>query len=89
MLKSSNTIVIVGSSNTDLVVRVDHFPKAGETIIGTDFMTAQGGKGANQAVAVARLGGLPASAVTVLAKPLSLHCAKRVLFFAMSSSPPA
>ena len=57
MLKSSNTIVIVGSSNTDLVVRVDHFPKAGETIIGTDFMTAQGGKGANQAVAVARLGG--------------------------------
>ena len=57
MLKDSKTIVIVGSSNTDLVVRVDYFPKAGETIIGSDFMTAQGGKGANQAVAVARLGG--------------------------------
>ncbi|MBO4592641.1 MAG: ribokinase [Bacteroidaceae bacterium] len=50
-------IVIIGSSNTDLVVRVEHFPSPGETIIGSDFMTAQGGKGANQAVAVARLGG--------------------------------
>ena len=50
-------IVIVGSSNTDMVVRVDHFPQPGETLLGTDFMTAQGGKGANQAVAVARLGG--------------------------------
>lgn len=50
-------IVIIGSSNTDLVVSVEHFPQAGETIMGSDFMTAQGGKGANQAVAVARLGG--------------------------------
>lgn len=57
MAAERTKIVIVGSSNTDLVVRVDHFPKAGETIIGSDFMTAQGGKGANQAVAVARLGG--------------------------------
>ena len=52
-----NKIVIVGSSNTDMVVRVDHFPQPGETLIGDNFMTAQGGKGANQAVAVARLGG--------------------------------
>lgn len=50
-------IVIVGSSNTDLMVKVDHFPLPGETIIGDNFITAQGGKGANQAVAVARLGG--------------------------------
>lgn len=50
-------ITIVGSCNTDLVIRVDHLPKPGETIIGHDFMTNQGGKGANQAVAVARLGG--------------------------------
>jgi ribokinase len=50
-------IVIVGSSNTDMMVKVDHFPLPGETLIGDHFMTAQGGKGANQAVAVARLGG--------------------------------
>ncbi len=50
-------IVVIGSCNTDLVIRVDHFPKPGETIIGHDFMTNQGGKGANQAVAIARLGG--------------------------------
>ena len=57
MATDSKKIVIVGSSNTDLVLRVEHFPQAGETIMGSDFMTAQGGKGANQAVAVARLGG--------------------------------
>ena len=51
-----NRIVIVGSSNTDMVVRVDHFPLPGETLMGNNFLTAQGGKGANQAVAVARLG---------------------------------
>lgn len=50
-------IVVIGSCNTDMVIRVDHLPLPGETIIGHDFMTNQGGKGANQAVAVARLGG--------------------------------
>ena len=53
-------IVVVGSCNTDLVISVDHLPAPGETIIGHDFMTNQGGKGANQAVAVARLGGTTA-----------------------------
>ena len=43
-------IVVVGSCNTDMVVRVDHLPLPGETIIGYDFITNQGGKGANQAV---------------------------------------
>ena len=56
-MKKTNKIVVIGSSNTDMVVKVDHFPQPGETIIGEQFMTAAGGKGANQAVAVARLGG--------------------------------
>lgn len=50
-------IIVVGSCNTDMVIRVDHLPLPGETIIGRDFITNQGGKGANQAVAVRRLGG--------------------------------
>ena len=50
-------IVVVGSLNMDLVVRVTHMPDAGETIFGHDFIEAPGGKGANQAVAAARLGG--------------------------------
>ena len=50
-------IVVIGSCNTDMVIKVHHLPKPGETIIGYDFMTNQGGKGANQAVSVARMGG--------------------------------
>lgn len=50
-------IFIVGSINTDLVITTPVMPKAGETITGGDFFTARGGKGANQAVACARLGG--------------------------------
>lgn len=50
-------IVVVGSINMDLVVRAPHLPQPGETIIGSDFRTFPGGKGANQAVAAARLGG--------------------------------
>lgn len=50
------SIVVVGSINSDLVVRVERIPVAGETIPGADFETHHGGKGANQAVAVARLG---------------------------------
>ena len=57
MKLKNNSIVVIGSSNTDMVIRVDHLPKPGETILGHDFMTNQGGKGANQAVAVSRLGG--------------------------------
>jgi ribokinase len=49
-------IVVVGSINTDLVVRVDSFPVPGETVYGSDFSTYAGGKGANQAAAAARLG---------------------------------
>ncbi len=50
------TIVVVGSSNTDMVVKVPRLPGPGETVIGGEFVTAAGGKGANQAVACARAG---------------------------------
>jgi ribokinase len=50
-------IVVVGSSNTDMIVAVPRIPKPGETILGGRFSTAAGGKGANQAVAAARAGG--------------------------------
>jgi ribokinase len=56
-MSSTPPIVIVGSLNADLVVRVPRFPAPGETIAGHDFARFPGGKGANQAYAVARLGG--------------------------------
>ena len=49
-------IIIVGSLNMDLIVRTPRIPAAGETILGHAFATAPGGKGANQAVAAAKLG---------------------------------
>jgi len=51
-----NKIVVVGSSNTDMIVQLPHLPKPGETVSGGAFSTAAGGKGANQAVAAARAG---------------------------------
>lgn len=50
-------ILVIGSSNTDMVVKTTRFPQPGETIIGGDFFLFPGGKGANQAVAAARMGG--------------------------------
>lgn len=50
-------IFVVGSLNMDLVIRVAKMPRAGETITGEGFMTNPGGKGANQAAAVSKLGG--------------------------------
>jgi len=49
-------IVVVGSANTDLVLQVPRLPRAGETVTSSRFFQALGGKGANQAVAAARLG---------------------------------
>ena len=51
-----NKIIVIGSSNTDMVVRSERLPRAGESVLGDTFMMAGGGKGANQAVAVARMG---------------------------------
>ncbi len=50
-------ITVIGSSNTDMVIKSSNLPAPGETIIGGDFLMNPGGKGANQAVAAARLGG--------------------------------
>ena len=50
-------IVVVGSTNMDMVVKTSHIPTHGETVLGGAFFMNPGGKGANQAVAVARLGG--------------------------------
>ncbi|TWT32228.1 Ribokinase [Posidoniimonas corsicana] len=50
-------ILVIGSSNTDLTVRLPRLPSPGETVLGGQLMTAAGGKGANQAVAAARAGG--------------------------------
>ena len=50
-------IVVIGSSNTDMIIQVPRIPRPGETILGGRFSSAAGGKGANQAVAAARAGG--------------------------------
>jgi ribokinase len=52
----SGKVVVVGSLNMDLVTRTRRLPEAGETLAGDSFVTVPGGKGANQAVAAARLG---------------------------------
>ena len=57
-------IYVIGSSNTDMVIRTQKLPMPGETVMGTDFIINPGGKGANQAVAAARLG----SQITFIAK---------------------
>ena len=54
---SKPKVVVVGSSNTDMIIKLDKIPAPGETVIGGQFSTAAGGKGANQAVAAARAGG--------------------------------
>lgn len=61
---SKNNILIIGSSNTDMVIKTKKIPVPGETIIGGTFLMNPGGKGANQAVAAARLNGK----VTFIAK---------------------
>lgn len=55
-MNHKNKIIVVGSCNTDMVVKSEHLPLPGETVLGGDFFMNLGGKGANQAVAAARLG---------------------------------
>jgi ribokinase len=52
-----NRIIVIGSTNTDMVIKSKKLPAPGETILGGTFVMNQGGKGANQAVAASRLGG--------------------------------
>ncbi len=52
-----NKIIVLGSCNTDMVIKAERLPLPGETILGGTFLMNAGGKGANQAVAAARLGG--------------------------------
>lgn len=61
---NSKRIAVIGSSNTDMVIKTTKLPAPGETILGGEFFMNPGGKGANQAVAAARLGGK----VTLIAK---------------------
>lgn len=60
-----NKIIVIGSISTDFVVLTDMRPEIGETVTGNDFQTTFGGKGANQAVASARLGGAVSMVGTV------------------------
>lgn len=56
LLGVKHTVIVFGSINMDLVARTPRLPVPGETLLGREFFTAPGGKGANQAVAIARLG---------------------------------
>ena len=55
-MSKANRILVIGSANYDLVLNVDHFPAAGETVLAQDMHGLPGGKGANQAYAARRLG---------------------------------
>jgi ribokinase len=57
MMDSTSTVLVAGSANLDFVVRAAHIPAPGETVLGREFRTFPGGKGANQAIACARAGG--------------------------------
>ena len=61
-------VLIAGSANLDFVVRSQHIPAPGETVLGSDLQTFPGGKGANQAVACARAGGVPAAMALALGR---------------------
>ncbi len=54
---AKRTIIVVGSANTDMILKMERLPKPGETVLGGAFAMAAGGKGANQAVGAARAGG--------------------------------
>jgi ribokinase len=87
-------ILVAGSANLDFVVRAGHIPAPGETVLGRDFQTFPGGKGANQAVACTRAGGASTAMLCALgnddfAKPLlaSLTAANVQLHTVRSSQP--
>ncbi len=63
---NSPTVLVAGSANLDFLVRAAHIPAPGETVLGRDFSTHPGGKGANQAVACARAGAVPTQMLLAL-----------------------
>ncbi|MCD9031886.1 PfkB family carbohydrate kinase [Luteimonas sp. Y-2-2-4F] len=65
---SAGAVLVAGSANLDYVVRAGHIPAPGETVLGRDFATHPGGKGANQAVAAARAGGVPTRLLAALGR---------------------
>ncbi|MFQ6065656.1 MAG: ribokinase [bacterium] len=69
-MSKEKPILVLGGINMDFVVRAERVPKPGETLIGSDFSKIPGGKGANQAVSIARLGGKAVFAGCVGADPL-------------------
>lgn len=71
-------VVVIGSSNIDMVAQVNHLPAPGETVGDASFMQSLGGKGANQAVAAARLGG-SVTFVTSLGNDMYADILKRIL----------
>ena len=66
-------IVVIGSCNTDMVVKANRLPVPGETILGGTFYMNPGGKGANQAIAAARLG----AEVTFISKIRNIYLPTR------------
>ena len=63
---SRRPMIVIGSSNTDMVMEVPSLPKHGETVLGSEFNRVSGGKGANQAVTLARLGSRPVTFIASL-----------------------
>ena len=61
-----SSVLVAGSANLDFVVRAASIPAPGQTVLGRDFQTFPGGKGANQAVACARAGGVPTQMLLAL-----------------------
>ena len=75
-------VLIAGSANLDFVVRAQHIPAPGETLLGRDLQIFPGGKGANQAVACARAGGVP----TAMALALGRDAYAQVLIASLQSA---
>ena len=68
-------MLFLGAVNVDFVVRADRLPAPGETVVGDEFLRPFGGKGANQAVAAARLGAAPVQLIAAVgADPLGADC---------------
>ena len=81
-LKDFSMVLVAGSANLDFVVRAQHIPAPGETVLGRDMQIFPGGKGANQAVACARAGGAP----TAMALALGRDAYAQVLIASLQSA---